>query len=480
MNTHMDGVMVEQTHDAFELRGMRVHLIGIGGSGMIGAAALLLGSGARVTGSDREKFEGIGKLVSAGATVVIGHGVEVLDPRTDLVVISAAIPETNPELIEARQRNIRVIKYAELVGLIMRQYASGVAIAGTHGKTTTSAITAYLCSACGLSPSFLIGAPTDQLGGNAGLGEGELFIAESCEYDRSFLHLEPRFATVLNVEADHLDCYPNIDSIINAFEQFVQRVKPDGMVICNGDDPLAMQVAHSCLAPVETFGFGDRVDWRALPSGVTQGCIRFDVLYQGQKLFSTALSIPGRHNVANAMAAIALTYQAGGDPMKMSRALPDFRGVARRLTLRGVFNGVTVVDDYAHHPTEIMVSLQAVREQYQPNRICVVFQPHQAARTFHFMESFADSLADVDQVFIPKVFGAREDDADESAMRSQQLVEQIGRRGGRASYLPTLKEAAEHVAQYASEGDLVITMGAGDVWKVADELVQRIFEPNRV
>ena len=409
--------------------GTRVHMIGIGGSGMSGAAAMLCELGATVAGSDLNVFEGMGELVRRGARVFIGHDEQHVDSKVQLVVISAAIPASNPELAAARRRGLPVIKYAELLGELM-DHRRGVAIAGTHGKSTTTAMCAHLFREAGLSPSFVVGASCAQLGGGGGVGCGPHFIVESCEFDRSFLHLRPDSAAILNIEPDHLDCYEDLGEIIEAFGRFAANTAADGLLVCNGASDPACAAALRTTAPVETFGFEDGTDWQALNVTGDRGCYVFDVVYRRSLFLSTKLAIPGRYNVANALAAIALAYHAGAEPFQLASALRSFRGISRRLACRGVGGGVTVVDDYAHHPTEIRVTIEAARHRYLPKRIWVVFQPHQYARTSHFMEEFAGSFTEADEIIVPDVYGAREDRQAARLAGSEELVSRICRKGG--------------------------------------------------
>ena len=457
------------THD---FSGLRVHMIGIGGAGMSGAAAMLLKLGAVVSGSDAEGFDGVGTLVEAGAKVSIGHRAAQLHPKTALVVVSAAIPESNPELVVTRRREISVLKYAELLGVLMK-HRTGVAVAGTHGKSTTTAMCAHLFREGGLEPSFIFGASSRQLGGGSAVGSGPHLIVESCEFDRSFLHLQPRSAAILNVEADHLDCYGSFDEIVEAFARFASHVEPGGLVVCNADDRWSVRVAESAAARVETFGFCEVADWRAVNVKHDRGRYSFDVVLGDSVLMSTRLAIPGRYNIANALAAIALAHHAGIEPDVLALGLTTFAGIERRMSWRGEGRGVTVVDDYAHHPTAVRLTIEAARCRYNPKRTWVVFQPHQYARTFRFMQEFAQSLGEADEVIISDIYAAREPGA-AAAAGAEELVSRICRNGGRAMYVSTLAAAADHVARNVLAGDLVVTMGAGDVWKVADELVARI------
>ncbi len=483
MNTKIEGAIADrpptETLVPRIFIGHRVHMIGIGGCGMSGAAAMLHDLGAVVSGSDLTVFDGLGQLVQDGVKISIGHHETQLSSDVELVVVSAAVPESNPELTAARRRGLPVMKYAQLLGELstIRQ---AVAIAGTHGKSTTTGMCVHLFRQAGLSPSFIIGARSAQLGGSSGVGDGPHFIVESCEFDRSFLYLRPHAAAVLNIEPDHLDCFRDLDDIVEAFSRFAQNVDPDGVLLCNAEDRRAMEAVSAARSAVETFGFSENADWRACNLRMDHGRYGFDVYLERSRLFSTALSIPGRHNVANALAAIAAAYHAGAEPERIAEALTTFTGVDRRLAWRGEGRGVTIVDDYAHHPTEIRVTIEAARDRYRPRRLWVVFQPHQDSRTRHFMDQFAESFGQADEVIVPEVYRARDKGDPLGQAGSAELALRMCRGGVRAQYISKLSGVVEHLMRRLSEGDLVLTMGAGDVWKVADELVERFCGPDRV
>ncbi|MGB0716783.1 MAG: UDP-N-acetylmuramate--L-alanine ligase [Phycisphaerae bacterium] len=447
-------------------------MIGIGGCGMSGAAAMLLKLGAKVTGTDLTPFAALSGLVSQGARIAIGHAAKQVGTKTDLVVRSAAVPDTNPEVAVAFKRGIPVIKYAELVGQLMEHHA-GIGIAGTHGKTTTTAMTAFLFREAGLCPSFIFGADSPQLGGHSGVGDGPHFIVESCEFDRSFLHFRPQAAAILNIETDHFDCFASLPELTKAFGAFASQVAPSGLVLCHHEDEETQQAASAAMATVETFGFEIGADWRAVNLSCRRGCYRFDVHFQGQHVLSTHLSVPGRYNVANALAAIALAIRHGAEATHVAAALPRFEGVQRRMSIKGEVAGVTIVDDYAHHPTEVRVTLEAARRRFEPKRTRVVFQPHQYARTCQLMDEFARSFAHADEVIIPDIYAAREPGA-RAAEGAAQLADLICTYGGQAVYVPSLDDVASRLLDSYESGDLVVTMGAGDVWKVADVLVENI------
>ncbi len=450
--------------------GTKIHMVGVGGCGMMGAASILADLGAKVSGTDRLGFEGMGELVRKGVVVTIGHGAEYVSEGTDLLVRTAAVALNHPEVEEAARREIPVLKYAELIGQLMRGRL-GIAIAGTHGKTTTTAMTAHIFRTAGLAPTFVVGAKSDQLGGSAALGDGPHFIVESCEYDRSFHQFYPRFASILNVEKDHFDCYPDMDSLIEAFSQFARQVHPHGLLVCRADDPLARQVAAETTARVETFGFGPEADWRGVHCECERGRFAFNVEHQGRAVLRTRLTVLGEHNVSNALAATALSVSAGVAPADVAEALSTFTGAQRRMTFKGFARGVTIVDDYAHHPTEIRVTIDAVKRSCEPRRTWVVFQPHQFCRTKFLLDEFAGSFDAADEVIVPDVYEARAEGEVQRDVNSADLVSRMKTRGVSVRHIPLLKEVSGELAPQLTAGDLVLTLGAGDVWKVADELV---------
>ena len=456
-----------------DFAGKRVHMIGIGGCGMRGAAAMLLRCGAKVSGSDRAPFVGLAALSEQGARICIGQRATNLPEGVDLIVVSAAIPEENDELAAVRTLGYPVIKYAELLGEIM-QLRTGVAIAGTHGKSTTAALCAHLFRVGGLDPSYVIGATAPQLGGGSGVGLGEHFIVEACEFDRSFLNLQPAFAAVLNIEADHLDCYADLDEIVSAFRAFAANVPPDGLIVANHSDLNVSAAMTDATARIETFGFEADADWQARNLSVDRGRYTFEVTYEGLPLFTSSLAIAGRHNVANALAATALAFNAGVQRDAIAEGLSTFQGVDRRMSVRGVRNGITIVDDYAHHPTEIRVTLEAVRERFEPDRLWVVFQPHQHSRTRILMNDFAESFGDADRILVPDIYGSRDTEQEIKRTGARDLVTRIERLGGSVRYVPRLSDIAELLERETASGDVIVTMGAGNIWTLADALLERL------
>jgi UDP-N-acetylmuramate--alanine ligase len=458
------------------LAGKRFHFIGVGGIGMSGLAMLLLKHKAIVTGSDQNPGETIDHLCQFGADIKIGHKEHNLNPQADAVVISAAIKEENPELKLARREGIRVYKYAEMLGKVF-QFYQGIAISGTHGKSTTSGWLAYVLKLAGLEPNFVVGAVVTQLAGSSGIGSGQHFVAEACEYDRSFLNLKPQIAVILNIEADHLDYYKDEAEIVEAFRDFALGTKTSGVIIANGEDKNTKQILLDSRLrgndrKVETFGFGKENNFYADNIVEKDGLYSFDVYHNKELLGSTHISVPGRHNVANALAVIAAAQNAGIATKDILRLLPGFTGVDRRLMLKAKINGITILDDYAHHPTEIRASLKAIKEHYQPKRLWCIFQPHQYSRTRFLLADFAESFKLADITIVPEIYFVRDSQQSKKEVNAQVLVDKIRAKGSEAMFIDGFDAICDYLTKQVRTGDVVVTMGAGDVWKVSDEYIQ--------
>jgi UDP-N-acetylmuramate--alanine ligase len=452
----------------------RIHLIGAGGCGMSGLAGVLLRCGAIVSGSDQVWAKTFDRLEEMGATLTLGHAPISIPTDCDFVVYSAAIKDENPELKEARRRGITCLKYAEMLGRVMA-LRTGIAIAGTHGKSTTTAMLAFILRQAKVDPTFVVGAESQQLGGGSGVGDGPHFLVEACEYDRSFWNYGPQYAAILNVEEDHLDCFKDLDGIIEAFNGFASRVSPNGVIVVNGADQAAARAVQGVRAKVETFGLHEGVTWRALNIENSRGHYSFDIHRDGQfHLHADLESLPGRHQVCNALAAAAMAHYAGIEPIAVAEALARFAGAERRISTRGEVGGVILVDDYGHHPTEIQVTLQTVRERYPDRRLWVIFQPHQHSRTRFLLDDFARSFGLADQLLVPDIYFVRDSEKERNSISSRHLVERVQANGGRALYLPGHEQIVDYVVKHIQSGDVVLTMGAGDVWKISDELVRRL------
>jgi len=464
-----------QTDTAIAVK--RYHFIGAGGIGASGLAKLLMKNGAVVSGSDQEHSPTVESLLALGADIKIGHSVENLQMPVDAVVISAAIKKDNPELALAREKGCKIYKYAEMLGELMDSY-SGIAVCGTHGKSTTTGWLAFVLQQAHLAPSFIVGADVPQLGDSGGVGEGQWFIAEACEYDRSFLNLHPQIAVMLNIEQDHLDYYKDESEIVNAFVEFADRVRPGGILIANGTDPNVATVL-SRLEPHQqyvTFGLDERCDFSARNIELIDGLYRFDVYHKGELLGQTGLSLPGVHNISNALAVVAAAVSAGVDAKAALQSLGQFTGVDRRLMLKARAGGVTILDDYAHHPTEIRASLSAIRQRFATGRIWCVFQPHQYSRTRFLLDDFAESFKLADITIVPQIFFVRDTAEAKKRINAQVLVDRIRARGCEAVFIDDFGQICEYLKTNVTGGDLVVTMGAGDIWKVADEYIQWLGE----
>jgi len=450
--------------------GRRIHLIGVGGCGMRALAQMLIGRGAVVSGSDMTDGRVIERLRRAGGKIFVGQRAENIPLDCELVVYSAAIGEQNPELQAARGRGLEIVKYAEMLGRLMSRKL-GIAVAGTHGKSTTSGMVSYVLTAALAEPDFIVGATVEQLGGPSGIGNGRHFVAEACEFDRSFLHLCPTIAAILNVEEDHLDCYRDIDDIIEAFRAFASRVPADGMIVANGEDRNVAAALKGTGASAEYFGLSETCQWRGVNLVPDRGRYTMDVLYKGLPFATLTTPLPGMHNVYNSLAAVAMLHHAGLDRDVIAEHLARFTGTRRRMTLKAQQHGIVILDDYAHHPTEIQTTLRAIRDHYQPKRLMCVFQPHQHSRTRFLLKDFARCFGAASEVIVPDIYFVRDSDRERDYISSGDLVAQIRLSGGSAMYLKTFPDIVAHLQGTLGEGDLVVTMGAGNIWEVADELV---------
>lgn len=451
-----------------------VHFIGIGGSGMSGLARVLLDARDVVTGSDSKPNDQTDDLSKRGAQISFRQRGELIGSDTQLVVRTAAVRDDNPEYELAVHLGIPTMKYAELLGEVMRDRI-GVAIGGTHGKSTTTAMLCHALVHCGVDPSFVVGGNVPQLGGGSRSGRGPHFVAEACEYDRSFHQLRPRVVVINNVEAEHLDCYGSLDAIIEAFKTFAQLVPSDGLVIGRGDDVNVRRVFEHLDRPTQTFGIGEGFDWSITPREVVAGSHHGDVSFAGKVVATLRPAIPGRHNLLNATCALAAANACGVDLVRAAEGISLFSGVDRRMTEMGEFHGAIVVDDYGHHPTEVRVTLSAIRQKYQPQRLICVFQPHQHSRTRLLLDEFATSFNDADETIVPEIYSVRDSSQDKAEVTSQLLVDRINAGGDSPStsavHVSTFPDVIERLKRTARRGDVIVTMGAGNVNEISRQLV---------
>ena len=448
-----------------------VHMIGIGGAGMSALAKILLARDLPVTGSDIKESPALAGLRALGARIAIGHdAANLAEPGS--VVVSTAIREHNPELVAARTRGVPVLHRAQLLALLMRG-RRGIAVSGTHGKTTTTSMIASILQRAGLDPGFVIGGDLNERGTNAHDGAGAWFVAEADESDASLLWLAPQIAVVTNIEADHLDHYRDEAEIRATFLAFLDGVEPDGLVVLGAEDPGARAVAASITRRTVTVGLAEG-DWRAEKTG-TSGWREVDVFRRNERLGSMRLGIPGAHNVRNALAALAVADAVGVPFDDAAETLAVYQGVQRRLQRRGTAAQVDLLDDYAHHPTEVRATLDAVREG-APGRVIAVFQPHLYSRTRFFASGLGAALAAADQVVVTDVYGAREEP--EPGVTGKLVVDGVLAASPRArvAYLPRRGDVPAFVVSRARPGDTIVTIGAGDVTMLGDEILRLLQE----
>jgi UDP-N-acetylmuramate--alanine ligase len=367
-----------------------------------------------------------------------------------------------------------------MLGELMDCY-EGIAVSGTHGKSTTSGWLTYVLKEAGLEPNFIVGALVSQLGSSSAAADGKYFVAEACEYDRSFLNLKPKIACILNIEQDHLDYYKNEDEIVEAFGEFARGVRPQGVLIANGQDANVARIVtdsrfreNEKAIGCETFGFDENCNFHAANISLSSdGLHNFDVYHNDTRIGATRISVPGEHNILNALAVTAMAVSAGLEAETVLELLPGFTGIDRRLMLKGQVGGVTVLDDYAHHPTEIRASLKAIRQRYRPKRIWCVFQPHQYSRTRFLLDDFAESFKLADITIVPEIYFVRDSLSAKKEINAGILVERIRANGNEALFIDGFGAICDYLQNNLADGDVVVSMGAGDIWKVADEYIQR-------
>ena len=445
-----------------------VHLVGIGGAGMSGIARVLLARGTRVSGSDAKESRALRELQALGATVHVGHDAAHLE-AADTVVVSSAVRETNAELRAARDRGLRVLLRAEALAALL-EGRRAVAVAGTHGKTTTTSMLTVAAFACGVDPSFAIGGDLNEAASNAHHGSGDLFVLEADESDGSFLVYRPHLGVVTNVEADHLDHYGDAAAVDRAFEAFVDTLGPGGLIAC-ADDPGAVRLtryARDRGVRVRTYGLADDADLRLTAVTLVGTTSTYVPVLDGRVLPAVHLAVPGRHLALNSAAALLAGTVLGLPEERLVSGLAGFTGVRRRMELKGVAAGVRVYDDYAHHPTEVRAQLLAAREVAGAGRVVAAFQPHRYSRTLAFAEEFGAALALADEVVVMEVYGAGEDPIPGATGATVAAAVP----GGRAVFEPSWTQVPDQLARRARPGDLVLTLGAGDVTLVGPEVLR--------
>jgi UDP-N-acetylmuramate--alanine ligase len=445
----------------------RLHFVGIGGTGMCGIAEILWNLGYEVTGSDMRNSESTERLEKLGIKIYLEHKKENMNDA-DVLVISSAVKDSNPEVVFARENKIPVIRRAEMLGELMRM-KYGIGVAGTHGKTTTTSMIGHILTEAGLDPTIIVGGRVMSLGSNAKLGQGEYLVAEADEFDRSFLRLTPTIAVVTTLEAEHLDYYKDLEEIKSVFTEFVNKVPFYGSVILCLDEEAIQEIMPGIERPIVTYGLVPQADLVAHSIQFSENQSLFRIRNRGKDLGEISLLVPGIHNVKNCLAALCVGLELEIPFEKMKKALSEFKGVSRRFEIKGEIDGVMIADDYAHHPTEIKATLKAARDGYK-KRIIAIFQPHLYSRTRDFYKEFGKSFFDSDLLIVTDVYPAREEPV--PGITGELIVSKAKEFGHKeVFYIPRKEEIIPFLSGILKENDLVITIGAGDIYRVGENLV---------
>lgn len=448
---------------------VHIYFIGIGGISMSGLAEILLDKHFTVSGSDMKESELTNLLAGKGANIVYGQRYENITDDIDVIVYTSAIKEDNPEWQAMKDKNIPSLSRAQLLGQLMKNYELPVAISGTHGKTTTTSMISEILLEADTDPTLSIGGIYKSIGGNIRVGQGKYFVTEACEYTNSFLSFFPKTAIVLNVEEDHLDFFKDINDIRSSFYEFAKLLPTDGTLIINSDIDNYRELCEGLKCKIVTYGFSENDDYFASDIIYNEnGFPTFTVTTKDGRKNTYSLSVPGLHNISNALSAIAFADLEGIDYNVIATALKAFGGTNRRFDYKGTIGGVTIIDDYAHHPTEIRATLTAA-ENYPHNHLWCVFQPHTYTRTKAFMKEFAKALSLAENIILADIYAAREKDT--LGISSKTLQEEIEKLGKKCYYFPTFDEIENFLLENCINGDLLITMGAGDVVKIGENLI---------
>lgn len=448
---------------------IQVHFIGIGGISMSGLAQVLLSKGFAVSGSDNQKSALTEELSLLGAEIFIGQRASNVSEHIDLVVYTAAIHEDNPEYARCVELGLNMMSRACLLGQMMKNYQNAIAVSGTHGKTTTSSMASEILMAADLDPTLSIGGILQSIGGNIRVGQSDVFLTEACEYTNSFLNFFPKIGIILNVEEDHMDFFKDIHEIRESFHKFAKLIPEDGILIINHDIQERCVITDGLNCPVKTFGFSEECDYYATDLEVCEkGNYRFILHTPSGDARPIQLEVPGKHNVANALASLAMAdfLQISSDAA--AEGLKAFTGTDRRFQFKGNLGGINIIDDYAHHPTEIAATLEAAKN-YPHERLWCVFQPHTYTRTKAFFDDFVNVLCRADHIVLADIYAAREKNT--IGISSRDLADAIIQKGGDCHYFPTFDEIENFLLENCIPGDLLITMGAGDIVKIGEKLL---------
>lgn len=448
---------------------IHVHFIGIGGISMSGLAEILLDEGFTISGSDSKESDLTKHLEARGIQIFYGQKASNIIPGIDLVVYTAAIHEDNPEFAEAKSKNLPMLSRAELLGQIMDNYENSIAVAGTHGKTTTTSMISQILLEAKADPTITVGGILDAINGNLRVGNSEVFISEACEYTNSFLNFRPKYSIILNIEAEHLDFFKDINDIRASFRKYSANTLANGATIINGEIDNYEEIVDGLPQQIITYGLNSTYDYYA--ENITydeKACAIFSAMHNGTKIMDVHLNVPGKHNVSNSLAAIALCQAMNIPTEAIISGLAKFGGANRRFQYKGEIDGVTIIDDYAHHPTEIRATLTAAAN-YPHKRLVLVFQPHTYSRTKAFLNDFADVLSMADVVVLADIYAAREQNT--YGISSKDILNLLKEKGTDAYYFPTFDEIEKFLLKNCINGDLLITMGAGNVVEIGENLL---------
>lgn len=446
-----------------------VHFIGIGGISMSGLALILLDRGYKVSGSDVKSSSIIDDLKKKGANIYIGHDSSNIKD-VDLIVYTSAISEDNPEYIEALERNITLVDRATFLGQIMKEFNNSMAISGTHGKTSTTGMISTILNESKLDPTILLGGELSNIGGNVKIGNNDLLVTEACEYKGNFLKFYPTIGIILNIDEDHLDYFKDIYHIIDTFVEFGKLIPQNGYLIVNNDDENIGKIINSNNCNLITFGINNDSDFKAVNIKFDDvGFPYYDLVIDKNKTYNVKLNVVGIHNVYNSLAAIASCNKAGLPIEKCIEYIKEFKGTNRRYQYKGSFNNIKIIDDYAHHPTEIKATLSSCKN-YSKGKIWCVFQPHTYTRTKSLLNEFSNSFYDGDKVIITDIYAAREKDT--GLIHSEDLTKKLKENGVDAIYISDFNDISAYIINNTSKNDIVITMGAGDIYEVGEIILK--------
>ncbi|WP_352399505.1 UDP-N-acetylmuramate--L-alanine ligase [Anaerotignum sp.] len=443
-----------------------IYFIGIGGISMSGLAEILASRGYKVSGTDIRETPVTNHLQSVGIHINIGHKAENITNDITHVVFTAAIHDGNPELEAAKAKGLIIMDRAQLLGQIMGEHSNSVAVSGTHGKTTTTSMVSEILLAAEKDPTITVGGILPTIGSNLKIGKSPFFVAEACEYYNSFLRLNPLVGIILNIESDHLDFFGSLENIYHSFHEFAKRIPENGVLVINKEIPSVSEIAEGLVCRVETFSLNADANWTAKNIlHHEDGKSTFDVYYNDNKMTTIHLNVPGDHNISNALAAVASAHYLGISSEDWVKGLNHFAGTDRRFQRKGEKNGVLVIDDYAHHPTEIRATLAAAKKVKHNTTWCV-FQPHTYSRTKFLFEDFGDAFFNADEIIIADIYAARE--IDDGTVSAEQLAQRIAKTGKSGHYVGNFDEILAYLENHCQPGDLLLTVGAGDVYKIGE------------